>query len=127
MNYLCANVLVLKRRSRKMKKVQKKTQIEIREKKIFSCGKFFENYNIVREPITSGNFLMLIFVSMYISFLYVPRMPKNMFTFFLVLGTLPNFFLKIEKKITNSIIVTCLPFIILNLSQYLGPTLFLAV
>ena len=27
-----------------------------------------------------------------------PGCPKNMFTFFLVLGNLPNFFLKIEKN-----------------------------
>ena len=42
-------------------------------------------------------------------------------------GNLANFFFENWKKNTNSIIVTCLPFIILSLSQYLGPKLFLPV
>ena len=77
--------------------------------------------------ITSGNFSMLIFVNMYISFLYVPRMPKkHVYIFFFFWEPCQIFFWKL-KKMTNSNIVTCLPFIILSLSQYLGPKLFLPV
>ena len=56
-------------------------------------------YSAYPSNITSGNFLMLIFVNLYISFLYVPRMPKkHVYILFFFSGTLPNFFLEIKKN-----------------------------
>ena len=77
--------------------------------------------------IASRNFFMLIFANIYFLFFYVRRTPKKHVGLFFWSREPCQIFFWNLKKMSNSNIVTWLPFIILSLSQYLGTKLFLAV